>query len=217
MGGPRHVRRRVPRVVPPRADGSGLPPRDGDDVAAAAAARRRGEALRRRRRGRRGPLVARLQPRGAPARPGLRRHDARGVRERRPAHRGDRGRPSATSIAKATATPPRPRPRHAPARAGIARHGRRGGRARVSQPRARAAEARRPLRRLGLDGGVLASARALPARARALWPRSRNLRLRHAAYAAHARADHPRPGGRPDGGLGACGRLVRRAPASDTR
>ena len=67
------VRRRVRRVVPPGADGAGLSPRDGDDVAAAPAARRRGEALRRGRRSRRGPLLARLQPRGAPAHDGTSR------------------------------------------------------------------------------------------------------------------------------------------------
>ena len=69
---------------------------------------------------------------------------------------------------------------------GVARDRRRSGRARVPQPRDRAAQARAAPRRLRVDGGLRAGAAALPARRARLGARRRDVRVRHAADPADA-------------------------------
>ena len=81
------------------------------------------------------------------------------------------------------------RARRARARARVARdRGRPRACARSAPARLAPAEARAAARRLGLDGGVLARAPALPARGARLGPRRRDVRVRDAPDADHLRA-----------------------------
>ena len=66
-------------------------------------------------------------------------------------------------------------------------------RAAASRAQGRPAQARRPLRRLRLDGRILARAPALPARCRRERARCGGVRIRHAADAAHARPRRREP------------------------
>ncbi len=155
------VRSRVPRLVPARAARL-LPSR----ARRPSLRLRRGAEASARRGGEAGETVESAAARTSSCARGLRGHDAGGVgargkliaeiaparplrrsRRLRPHHRGDASSTCAGSCALA-------RDRRRPARAG------------VPQPRRGAAQARRPVRRLRLDGGLHAGAPALPARGR---------------------------------------------------
>ena len=142
--------------------------------------------------------------RGAPhAR--LRDHEPGGVRARALTDPRDRTRAAAPPDTPAAGRPPRidaGRPR---ARPSVARHRRRSGDSDVPHPRNRAAQARAAPGRLGLDGGVLACAPALPPRGAGLGPRRRDVRVRHPPDAADVASSATRD---PDAALAAAAARV---------
>ena len=158
----RALRPRVRRVVPPRP---GRAARAAEADAPLDGSRRAGHARDRWRRGRRGGSVrhaarARRVGARAPAREGLRRHDAGGVRAGSPAHGRDRPDPPAPRLAPAHPRHPRRPARHASHVPQVAALGRRADRAAVEGAQDGSPKARRALRHLGLDGRLRASAPA---------------------------------------------------------
>src|SRR5207244_1970304 len=152
----------------------------------------------------------RLEPGRAAAPEGLLGAERGGALPAAKADRGAGRRPTAAAVATPPPQPARAEPRSAPDGARVARERRRPGRTRLPEPPRDAPQADRPLRRLRLDGALLA--RDPPVRARLARERARGggLCLRDAADQADRGALRRRSRPRARGGVEARGRLVGR-------